>query len=199
MMRHNCLDPRPCTSPLIHETTGEDFKIIKTVYLALPWLWSKLGLLRGSLVNMTSVTATLTTTEPVQIIPYPQNVTMKNIKSSVLWALTKDNRRYKYRNCHLIDTGLKINIDLQAPDPQKGIDVVWNIMLTDLIDSHQCGCEHHHHHHHIMPNFVRVPWDCCNDVPPFHFPKHLPPPHKPCDCDDVPPFPFPPFPPCGNP
>lgn len=174
-MKHNCMKPTPNGTPLIHEIHGEPYKIVKAVYLALPWLWSKLGMFSGSLVNTVYLKATLTTTEPVQILPYPPNVTMQNIRNSVLWATTKDDRRYKYRNCYLTETGLHINIDLQAPEPQRGIKVVWNIMLAA---SNKSKC-------HCGPPPFKPPCGCQDIIPPFHY-------HEECDC--CPPPPCPPFP-----
>lgn len=160
MSRHNCMNVVPGNSPLIHEVHGEPYKVVKAVYMALPWLWSKLGMLMGALVNTMYVKATLTTTEQTQLIPYPPPVNMMNIRNSVLWAITKDGtRRYKYRNCHLTETGLLINIDLQAPENQKGIKVVWNIMLANK----PWGKGPH------GPGFFHTPFDCEDVVPPFHY------------------------------
>lgn len=186
-MRHNCMNVVPGNSPLIHEVHGEPYKVVKAVYMALPWLWSKLGMLTGSLVNTTYLKATLTTTEATQVIPYPPMVNMSNIRNSVLWATTKDGaRRYKYRNCYLTETGLLINIDLQAPENQRGMKVVWNIMLANK----PWGKGPHNH------KFFQNPYDCCEDVvPPFHY-HDGPPPFPPGP--GFPPSPgmgeFPPFP-----
>lgn len=169
MMRQNCLNPLPGTGnvPLIHEIHGEPYKVVKAVYMALPWLWSKLGVLTGSLVNSLSMPATLTTTEPTQLLPYPPYVNMQNIKSSVLWAVTNDGtRRYKYRNCYLGESGLIINIDLQAPENQRGIRVLWTIMLANK----PWGCRQH------GPEFFNNPWGGDDVVLPFNYRPTPPPP-----------------------
>ena len=181
MGRHNCMNTVPGNSPLIHEVHGEPYKVVKAVYMALPWLWSKLGMLTGSLVNTLYMKATLTSGEPTQLLPYPPSVTMQNIRGSVLWATTNDGaRRYKYRNCYLTEAGLLINIDLQAPENQRNMKVVWNIMLANK----PWGKGAH------GPHFFHNPWGCEHEtdvVPPFHYPRGPMPPMG-CGCGEE--FPF---------
>ena len=184
MGRFNPCNPVVGNGPLIHEVHGEPYKVVKAVYAALPWLWSKLGMLAGSLVNTFYVKATLTTSEAQQTIPYPPGINMMNVRNSVVWALTNDGtRRYKYRNCYLDETGLVLNIDLRAPENQQGMKIIWNIMLANKPwgkNPHGAG-------------FFHNAWDWSDDdcVPPFHwrpFPP-MPPQVPPCPPDDgLPPF-----------
>ena len=192
MMKRNCMNTVVGAGPLIHEVHGEPYKIVRAVYMALPWLWSKFGMLTGSLVNTYSMKTTLTTVEPTQLLPYPQFANMHNIRNSALWAVTNDGtRRYKYRNCYLTEAGLMINIDLQAPENQRGMKVVWTLMLAN----------HAHKHMHFCPPAPPMPpypWDCDEPVPPFHY--NPPYPYPPAPGFPTPPLPpgqdgeFPPFP-----
>ena len=167
MERHNCLKPALGKIPLIHEVHGIPYRVVKTVYDALPWLWSKLGLLAGAVVSTFYVKATLTMTEETQILPYPENINMNMIRNSVLWATTNDGaRRYKYRNCYLTPTGLHINIDLEAPENQQGMKVIWNIMLANKTWGKKPHCN----------NFFENAWEYADNRPrvPHDFPC---PPH----------------------
>ena len=173
----------PCSNlagnaPLIHDVHGEPYKVVKAVYMALPWLWSKLGMLAGSLVSTFYVKATLATSESTQTIPYPPGINMMNIRNSVVWAVTNDGtRRYKYRNCYLDETGLHLNIDLQAPANQAGEKIVWNIMLANR----PWGKRPH------GGGFFQNAWEWQDDncVPPFNYHQGTYPP--PMDMNGYPP------------
>ena len=165
MGRMNPCSTVPGNSPLIHEVHGEPYKVVKAVYGALPWLWSKLGMLAGALVSTFYVKATLSSTDAVQIIPYPPGINMMNIRNSVVWVVTNPDpnnppRRYKYRNCYLAEDGLHLNIDLQAPVDKRGARIVWNMMLANR----PWGQRPH------GGGFFQNAWDWCDDnVPPFHY------------------------------
>lgn len=161
MGRMNPLNTVPGNSPLIHEVHGEPYKVVKAVYGALPWLWSKLGMLAGALVSTFYVKATLSTTEATQVIPYPMGINMMNIRNSVVWVLTNDfKRRYKYRNCYLDETGLHLNIDLDAPADKRGAKIIWNMMLANR----PWGRGPH------GGGFFQNAWEWQDDnVPPFHY------------------------------
>ena len=189
MGRFNPCNPVVGNGPLIHEVHGEPYKVVKAVYAALPWLWSKLGMLAGSIVSTFYVKATLTTSEAQQTIPYPPGINMMNIRNSILWVFTNDGtKRYIHRNCYLNETGLVINIDLQAPENKAGAKVIWNIMIANR----PWGKKPH------GDGFFQNAWDWSDDdcVPPFHwrpFPP-MPPQVPPCPPNDG----FPPVPPFCN-
>ncbi len=171
MIRYNCLNPASGGAPLIHDIHGEPYKVVKAVYMALPWLWSKLNSQQGPTNNTFQIPAKLTTTEDTQLIVYPPYVRMLDIKDSVVWAVTNSgNRKYKYRNCHLSNAGLVLNIDLQAPDDQKGMNILWVATLINKAWNARP--------YKPQPEPFVNPWNCgCGEhIPPFNYGPPVPPP-----------------------
>ena len=189
MGRFNPCNPVVGNGPLIHEVHGEPYKVVKAVYAALPWLWSKLGMLAGSLVNTFYVKATLTQSDSTQVIPYPPGINMMNIRNSIVWVLTNEAepRRYVHRNNYLTETGLLIKIDQNAPAEKAGAKIIWNIMLANKPWGKKPHCD----------GFFHNAWGWDDDcVPPFHWAgmPPVPPGVPPCPPPDgFPPVPPPPF------
>lgn len=192
----NAANPHtPTGMPLIHDMHGEAYKVTKAVYMALPFLWERLGAIYGAVASTVSVRGQVAVTnEPdqIQLIPFPANISIKQVADYTCWVATLDGkRRYKYQNSYLTPQGLVLRLDHQAPEMQKGMPFLWVIELTNKPWGH--GPHGHGWFARPFGDEGQTPppfnWRPAPGVLPPAFVAQIPGPRREC------PPPFPPMPP----